>query len=384
LFGIGPKIREFLGTADTGQKLSAIGQTIAALSAREASAELSARQAAAELSARQTAAELSARQAAAELSARQAAAELSARQAAAELSARQTAAELSARQTASARAACRREASRPGPAAVYMGKNRLLCRLVIPEIHDPDIIYLLDSSDRLLVPRIAMEGVYERESTHFVIRHLGEQSHCVDIGANFGYFTCIMARRAWRGRTIAVEADPESFVQLRDNIHINWSEKGVTAINRAAADRAGVLRFWRRRGRAANTSIVLPGKEELATTGESPPEAFEVEAIRVDDLLEELDGRVDLLKIDVEGAEPLVFRGARATLSGNPQIAILMEWSPGQMRAAGFAPSDFADELQGYGLRPYALRVDGDIEPITWDDLRESDYGNVVLRSAKA
>ena len=54
------------------------------------------------------------------------------------------------------------------------------------------------------------------------------------------------------------------------------------------------------------------------------------------DLLPKLDGRVDFMKIDVEGCEPLAFRGAKELIASNRQLKIVMEWSPGQIRSAGF------------------------------------------------
>jgi FkbM family methyltransferase len=63
--------------------------------------------------------------------------------------------------------------------------------------------------------------------------------------------------------------------------------------------------------------------------GETDAEMFEVPGIRVDDLLCKLGGRIDFIKIDVEGAEPLVIKGARRAIETNPRLQIVMEWSPG-------------------------------------------------------
>ena len=274
----------------------------------------------------------------------------------------------------------------PGPAvpefnqAVYMGNGRVLARLAVPEIHSPSIIYLLDGADRMLVPRMAIEGIYEPDSTRFVLRNIRENFNCVDVGANFGYFTCILARLAWRGRTLALEADPEMAALLRENILINWSEKSATALNRAAADHAGTLRLWRRRGAAANTSIATPSAEMLSLRGEAPPEPFDVAATPIDDLLDDLGGRIDFIKIDVEGAEPLVFRGARRAIAQNPGLIILMEWSPDQIRDAGFNTTDFIADLRAQALHPHILLPGGDTAPISWDDLGTAEYGNIVLR----
>src|SRR6185295_12412583 len=92
----------------------------------------------------------------------------------------------------------------------------------------------------------------------------------------------------------------------------------------------------RRVGRSGNTSLAKVCDAELAKIGEPPSEAFEIGALPVDALLPEFRGRLDHMKIDVEGAEPLVLRGAAETLAANPQLRIVMEWAPSQIQGAGF------------------------------------------------
>ncbi len=86
------------------------------------------------------------------------------------------------------------------------------------------------------------------------------------------------------------------------------------------------------------------------------------------------------MKVDVEGAEPLVFRGAREAISRNPQLTIVMEWSPGQIQHAGFDVAQFLSELDAAGLNPFDL-VDGREQAISFATLAGLQYrAGVILR----
>jgi FkbM family methyltransferase len=175
---------------------------------------------------------------------------------------------------------------------------------------------------------------------------------------------------------VGIEPDPRMASLLRANVEINWITNVVRVLNHAASDRPGKLLLRRQRGYSANTTIA-----GVETASENPAvEVFEIEAIPVDSLLSQLDGRIDFLKVDVEGAEPLVFRGARETIARNPKITILMEWSPDQLRAAGFDPAEFTDQLSALSLMPAALQRGGEAKAISWDDVRAMGYGDIVMR----
>jgi FkbM family methyltransferase len=96
----------------------------------------------------------------------------------------------------------------------------------------------------------------------------------------------------------------------------------------------GEVTLYRRLGRSGNNSIAKPAEDFTALLGEPPSEAFTAKSLRIDDLLPQMDGRIDFIKLDVEGAEPLVIAGARETIRTNPQLRIAMEWCPGQANAA--------------------------------------------------
>ena len=240
------------------------------------------------------------------------------------------------------------------------------------------IAFLLEADDRLLTPWFIVSGRYETELTDFFLGNLKPDSHCIDVGANFGYYTCLMSRFCPSGKVIAIEADAHVCALVRDNIAINGFTHIAEAIHAAASDTLNRLTFHRRLTRSANTSLVKMPAHFVADLGEPPSEPFEVDGLRIDDLLPRLDGRVDFIKIDVEGAEPLALRGARETIKRNQQLIIVMEWSPGQIRGAGFDPNAFLAELEGMGLRSF----DTAGKALSRDDLLSAPYfAGIILSS---
>lgn len=271
------------------------------------------------------------------------------------------------------------EALEHGGRAAYVGGGRVLTKAAFPEW---SLSYFAEGNDRLISPHLITHGRHEDDLTNFFLRNIAEDSHCLDLGANIGYFACIMAKKARFGKTIAVEADPAICQYIQDNLHINFLENVSEVICGAISDKMGELTLHRRVTRSGNTSIIDVGDAFARSKGEPPTETFVVPSFTIDSLLPKMDGRVDFIKIDVEGAEVMAFDGARETIRSNPQINILMEWSPGQIRAAGFEIEPFLAQLRDYGLSPAMLNVDGTSYPISYELLEGAQYISGVLLTA--
>lgn len=267
-----------------------------------------------------------------------------------------------------------------GGKGVNVGNNRILTRIAIG---GTNLAFLIEADDRLIVPRLFVDGRYEVELTNFFSKNIKANDHCLDVGANFGYYTCLMARWALGGKTIGLEPDQKIFELLRDNIYINGLESVASAMHAAAGREEGMLTLHRRLTRSGNTSLIKEPDEKITRLGEAASQAFEIRCVPIDALLPEFDGRIDHLKIDVEGAEPLVLPGARQTIANNPYIKIVMEWAPNQIRAAGFDVPQFTRDLAGMGLHSAILGLEGPA-PVSWESLLESSYHSGVLLTASS
>jgi FkbM family methyltransferase len=152
------------------------------------------------------------------------------------------------------------------------------------------------------------------------------------------------------GRVFGIEADQNTYEFAMDNVLVNGLGQIATVLHAAAWDNAEEITLYRRLTRSANTSISEVPADFTNALGEPPNEAFVVKGMRIDDLLPAMSNRVDFLKVDVEGAEPKVLRGARKTIEANLDISVLMEWSPGQISQAGFDIGQFLAEIENMGL----------------------------------
>jgi len=223
-------------------------------------------------------------------------------------------------------------------------------RLTAP---DTEVTVTLDRTLRItLRSRIWVDyniyclGFYEAPLAHFFIRSLQTDSVVLDVGAYIGQYTLLAAKYAPAGRVIALEPHPESYQRLQSHICLNRLSN-VRALNLAAG---------RTPGRSSLVSSDQFSDSRLLPTNRSGDSVIDVEVLPVDQIVREAAlPRVDVMKIDVEGAEGQVLRGAQETLSQFHPL-LIVELDRERERAFGDEPEKVLDYLRNLGYAFYALR----------------------------
>ena len=228
----------------------------------------------------------------------------------------------------------------------------------------------LDRKLALLAHRWGLLGQAERR---FLEHCLRPDSALIDVGANQGLYTLLASRLSPQGSIFAIEPDPDLHRCLERNILAN-GRKNVRAIRCAASDRPGTLRFAPGKFNRGDNRI-----QAHHAQNQSSAMSFEVPANRLDDLVPEI--QVNLLKIDVQGWEIPVLKGAERILSENRTIIVLIEFWPFGLRAAGFEPAELLDHLKGRGFHIRRLgrkgRSEALAEPVA-GCRRANQYVNLV------
>lgn len=202
-------------------------------------------------------------------------------------------------------------------------------------------------------------------------RLLSPGSVVVDAGASLGIYTLVSASLVGsEGRVLAFEPASESFGLLTRNIALNRL-RNVRAFRSALADRAESRRLYHHAD---------PGRSSLGAEAASEGDFEEIRADTLDTILaREQIRRVNLLKMDVEGAEELILRGADATLK-EMLPAVLFEVNPKTARRLGL-PADGAWKLlQRLGYEFFSVDAEGELRRIT----SYPEGGNVIALHARA
>jgi FkbM family methyltransferase len=195
-----------------------------------------------------------------------------------------------------------------------------------------------DLSDSI-AREVCFTGQYEPQDTALVKSLLGQGMTFVDVGANWGYFTLLAAYLVGSsGKIVSFEPDPRLYPILKKNVTRN-DLSNVTALQLAAANEAGTLMmagFDEDGGNHGLSRLV----EHAGTTGK----LFPVQTQSVDRILDELSIEcVDLLKMDIEGAEELALQGMSEGLSDFRYRRILLEIHPTILAERGRTAQDVVD-----------------------------------------
>lgn len=187
---------------------------------------------------------------------------------------------------------------------------------------DGHVMYL-DARDSL---DLSLNHVYEPFETELVQSLVHETDTVLDVGANIGYYTLILARLVGpRGRVFAFEPDPANFALLKKNVESN-GYKNVVLVNAALSDRPATLRLYLSEENRGDHRI-YPSDDARRT--------IQIPAITADDYLAGLSHEIAFIKMDVQGAEAKVLRGMQRLLQETPKCQMLFEFWPKGMSEAG-------------------------------------------------
>ena len=209
--------------------------------------------------------------------------------------------------------------------------------------------FLCDLQDTV-AREVCFTGQYEPQETMLVRSTLRPGMTFVDVGANWGYYTLLGAHLVGpTGRVVSLEPHPALYAVLRGNIDHNRLDQ-VTTLQVAAADRPGgvTLNGFDRGNGNFGLSRIDPDA--------APERGVSVPARPLDELLsrEGLD-RVDLMKMDIEGAETLALDGLRRTLAARRVRRLLLELHPALLIGSDRTPRSVLDRLTGYGYRSWRI-----------------------------
>ncbi|MDD3679277.1 MAG: FkbM family methyltransferase [Candidatus Shapirobacteria bacterium] len=204
----------------------------------------------------------------------------------------------------------------------------------------------------------------------------------IDIGANIGIYTTEAARLVGKqGRVIAFEPEKYNFQLLTERVRKS-GYKNITLENIALSNKKGEQTFYIDSVNLGNHSFSQKNIYDGA-------EAIRVHTTTIDKYLQEHGiSKVDVIKIDVQGAEPLVLAGARKLLK-DQSPAILLEYWPVGIKNLGQDPDKFLRSLSEYGFRFMVVdKHTKDTNPISlsaliaesrnWQD--STDYVNLLLK----
>lgn len=181
-------------------------------------------------------------------------------------------------------------------------------------------------------------GSYEPEISELLKKHLKEGALFIDIGANVGYFARLASPIIGeKGTVYAFEAEPENFLSLSLN---SRSLTNVICLNFAVSDKNAFLNIYHSSHSSCHSII--------DTDNHLDGSQFTVPTISMDHFWNLYLNRaavIDLIKIDVEGAEMLVLNGMKDVISSRVIKTMIIEFCPKIIRNAGYNLSDIYETL---------------------------------------
>lgn len=198
--------------------------------------------------------------------------------------------------------------------------------------------------------RLTAGKLFEPLETQLVQMLVSQGDTVLDVGANVGYFTLLMARIVGpEGHVYSFEPEAENASILRHNIEEN-GYNNVTVISKAVTDQTG------------SSSIYLSESnmgDHRMYASESARKEAAVETVSLDDYFRDRDARISFIKMDIQGAEPIALEGMRELLTSHPDVRFITEFWPYGIDQSGQDARRFLDAMTALGFMCFQIEEEG-------------------------
>jgi len=238
---------------------------------------------------------------------------------------------------------------------------------------------VVNKHDRCVCLSIRLCGQWERYTHKAILNFINEGDTVIEVGANYGIHLVSMAKAVGqKGQVIAYEANPYVYDALRRTISLNNLEN-VTCKNYAIGLHAStaVLHF--------NYQNIGGGHVDFSDSKAKNSQFSKI--VKVKSLDEDTEGlsNVSLLRMDIEGSEGLALYGAEKLIDRSPNLKIVLEWSPEQLKRNS-KPSEILHYLEKKKFRYYYIiarqgRIIGElsIKEISKEKLLQIKFADVLI-----
>lgn len=242
-----------------------------------------------------------------------------------------------------------------GSPAVYLGGHRILVETV------RELLLICDSRDLQVTPALITRRVWEPEMTMVFERLIKPGGLVLEIGAHIGYFTTLAGSlTGGDGRVEAYEPNARSHELLCANLRLNRMAHFTRTHRQAVSATSGTAVMSAFTSNMASSTLSSLPDRLLDEFGETPS-AVEVATVTLDEQYRGIRDRFDFVKIDAEGAEPLILRGGREflTFAIKRDGVVAFEYNPPASQGLGEKPAAAIEQLSGAGFSVVQLMPDG-------------------------
>jgi FkbM family methyltransferase len=185
-------------------------------------------------------------------------------------------------------------------------------------------------------------GLFELAVTEVMAHEIEPGMNVIDIGANVGYYSLLMADLVGdSGHVHVIEPNPTLEASLRRSLCLNGFDHRFTYVPHPLADQDDrEVSFIIPRGDSKNARIVHPDQ-----FGPDAGRQITLKTRKLDSVIPP-GTKIDLIKMDVEGAEMLAWEGMQRILKDNPQVTIVLEFNAGR----SYDPGEFLKMIAGDGF----------------------------------